>query len=351
MIPLLDRPLVQFGLALAAVLILPLVMRSGTLASEILIYGLAVAACNLLLGYTGLLSFGQGIFFGLGSYVAGLGLVRAGLPAPVMLLLSLALGALVAAAVGWVSIRRQGVYFVMLTLAFSQMFYFLAYTFSGLTGGDNGLLDIPRPRLAGTVLSDPWTYYAFVAVLFLGLFAALQRVALSTFGRTLLAIRDNEARAGAIGYPVRAFKVAAFAISGAVTAFAGALHAMLIGVAPLSNIDYHTSETLLIMTIIGGAANLFASLLGAGAYLLAADALSAIWPRWLLLLGLLLIVITLFLQRGLWGLIERAVALVTRPPPPDDPAPDRPVVADPAVAPAAEGLPVAETGRAPEVAR
>jgi branched-chain amino acid transport system permease protein len=92
---------------------------------------------------------------------------------------------------------------------------------------------------------------------------------------------------------------------------------MLIGVAPLSNIDYHTSETLLIMTIIGGAANLFASLLGAGAYLLAADALSAIWPRWLLLLGLLLIVITLFLQRGLWGLIEHAVALVTRAPPPE----------------------------------
>ncbi len=89
---------------------------------------------------------------------------------------------------------------------------------------------------------------------------------------------------------MRAFKVAAFAISGAVTAFAGALHAMLIGVAPLSNIDYHTSETLLIMTIIGGSANLFASLLGPGAYLLAADTLSAIWPRWLLLLGLLLIV-------------------------------------------------------------
>ena len=190
-----------------------------------------------------------------------------------------------------------------------------------------------------------------MAVLLLGLFAALQRVALSTFGRTLLAIRDNEGRAGAIGYPVRAFKVAAFAISGAVTAFAGALHAMLIGVAPLSNIDYDTSETLLIMTIIGGSANLFASLLGAGAYLIAADALSAIWPRWLLLLGLLLIVITLFLQRGLWGLIERAVALVTRAPPPDDPAPDRPVVTDPAVAPVAEPLPASDAGRAPEVAR
>ena len=326
MIRFLDRPVLQFGLAMATVMALPLSMRSGILASEILIYGLAVAACNLLLGYTGLLSFGQGIFFGIGSYVAGLSLVRVGLPAPVMLFLALVAGALVAAGVGWVSIRRQGVYFVMLTLSFSQMFYFLAYTFSGITGGDNGLLDVPRPILAGVRLSNPWTYYALVAVLFLVLFAVLQRVALSIFGRTLLAIRDNEGRAAAIGYPVRSFKVAAFAISGAVTAFAGALHAVLIGIAPLSNIDYHTSETLLIMTIIGGTANLFASLLGAGAYLLAADALSTIWPRWLLLLGLLLVVITLFMQRGLWGLVEGAVRLTAGEHPPDDPAPDRPVV-------------------------
>ena len=314
---LLERPIVHFGLAVATALVLPLVLRSGTLASEILIYGLAAAACNLLLGYTGLLSFGQGIFFGLGSYAAGLILLRAGWPAPAMLPAVALVGAATAAAVGWFSIRRQGVYFVMLTLAFSQLFYFLAYTFSDLTGGDNGLLNVPRPALGGQVLADPWAYYAFVAVLFLALFAALQRVALSTFGRTLLAIRDNEARASAIGFPVRAFKVAAFAISGAVTALAGALHAMLIGVAPLSNIEYHTSEIVLIMTIIGGAGNLFASVLGAAFYLVAGDLLSAIWPRWLLLLGLLLVAIALFMQRGLWGLIERAAALAVREPPPD----------------------------------
>ena len=314
---LLERPLVHFALAVVTVLVLPLVLRSGTLASEILIFGLAAAACNLLLGYTGLLSFGQGIFFGLGSYAAGLLLLRADLPAAAMLPAVALVGAVTATAVGWLSIRRQGVYFVMLTLAFSQLFYFLAYTFSDLTGGDNGLLNIPRPRIGERVLGDPWAYYAYVAVLFLVLFALLQRVALSTFGRTLLAIRDNEARASAIGFPVRAFKVAAFAISGAVTALAGALHAMLIGVAPLSNIEYHTSETLLIMTIIGGTANLFASVLGAAFYLVAGDLLSAIWPRWLLLLGALLIAIALFMQRGLWGLIERAAAAITRSPAPE----------------------------------
>ncbi len=305
---MINNPVFHFVLAVITVLCLPLFLRSGVLASEILIYGLAVAACNLLLGFTGLLSFGQGIFFGVGSYVAGILLTRYQIPVPEMLLVSLVLGAVIAIGVGWLSIRRQGVYFVMLTLAFSQFFFFLAYTFSGLTGGDNGILDVPRPVIAGFDFTDLWNYYYFVAAVFLLVFALMLRTTQSTFGHTLRAIRENEARASAIGFPVKAFKIAAFAISGAVTALAGALHAMLIGVAPLSNIEYHSSEIILIMTIIGGSGNLFASLLGAGSYLVLADVLSAIWPRWLLLLGLALIVVALFMQRGLWGLIESLVS-------------------------------------------
>lgn len=305
-----DRPSVQFGLAVAVALALPLCLSSGILASEVLIFAIVVSACNLLLGYTGLLSFGQGIFFGLGTYVAGIGLTRYGLSVAAVLAGATVLGALVAAAVGWLSIRRQGVYFVMLTLAFSQLFYFLAYTFSGITGGDNGILDVPRPAI-GRVLNDPWSYYAFVAVCFVVVFGVLIVVTQSTFGRTLVAIRENEARAAAIGFPTKMFKTQAFAISGAVTAFGGALHAMLVGVAPLSNIEYHTSEMILIMTIIGGTSSLFGSVLGAGFFLLMADALSTIWPRWLLLLGLVLIAVALFMQRGLWGLVERASAAFT----------------------------------------
>lgn len=305
-----DRPWVQFGLAVAVALALPFCLSSGILASEVLIFAIVVAACNLLLGYTGLLSFGQGIFFGLGTYFAGVGLTRYGVAVPVVLVGATVLGAVVAAAVGWLSIRRQGVYFVMLTLAFSQLFYFLAYTFSDLTGGDNGILDVPRPNIGG-VLNNPWSYYAFVAVCFVVVFGVLLIVTQSTFGRTLVAIRENEARAAAIGFPTKVFKTQAFAISGAVTAFGGALHAMLIGVAPLSNIEYHTSEQILIMTIIGGTSSLFGSVLGAGFFLLMADALSAIWPRWLLLLGLALIVVALFMQRGLWGLVEKASTAFT----------------------------------------
>lgn len=320
----LDKPLVQFALAVLTVAVLPLFLSSGILATEILIFAMVVAACNLLLGYTGLLSFGQGIFFGIGTYVAGICLTRWAIPVPLVLLGAAVLGAATAMLVGWISIRRQGVYFVMLTLAFSQLFYFLAYTFSGVTGGDNGLLGVPRPSIGGTALDAPWSYYSYVAVCFVIIFALLIMVTQSTFGRTLLAIRENEGRAAAIGFPTRLFKIEAFAISGAVTAFGGALHAMLIGVAPLSNIEYHTSELILIMTIIGGSSGLFGSVLGAAFYLLAADALSTVWPRWLLLLGLVLITVALFLQRGLWGLVERGYDLAFRRGAHTDTSPDTP---------------------------
>ncbi|CAQ71915.1 Branched-chain amino acid inner-membrane translocator [Cupriavidus taiwanensis LMG 19424] len=294
-------------LALGVTLLLPLTMRSGTLATEVLIYAMAAMACNLLLGYTGLLSFGQGIFFGLGSYAVGLALTRASLPMPLALLLAIAIGAAAAALVGWFAIRQRGTYFVMLTLAFAQMFYFLAYTAPGITGGDNGLLDIPRPPLsvaghALVPLASPWQFYGFVAVLFLAVFLAVLRVTESVLGRTLLAIRDNEERALAVGYNVKAFKLLAFMVSGAVTGLAGALHAMLTGIAPLTNIDYHASEMILVMTVIGGTGNIFASVLGAAFYVLLADWLSTLWPRWLMLLGFLLIAVSLFMQRGLWGL-------------------------------------------------
>lgn len=302
---------IHFLLALAVVVLMPLLMQSGSLASEVLIFGLAAMGCNLLLGFTGLLSFGQGVFFGLGSYTIALTLTRWPLPMPLALLLAMVLGALGAAIVGWVAIRQKGTYFVMLTLAFSQMFYFIAYTATGLTGGDNGLMDIPRPSIAlmGHTLwslTSPWQFYGFVAAVFLLAFWLLQTVSRSTFGRTLLAVRDNEERAAAIGYNLKLLKLQAFVISGAVTGLAGALHAMMTGIAPLSNAEYHTSEMILVMTVIGGAGNLFASVLGSAFYVLMADWLSSLWPRWLLLLGLVLMAVSLWMQRGLWGLGDSA---------------------------------------------
>jgi branched-chain amino acid transport system permease protein len=304
-------------LAVLVVCILPATLSSGSLATEVLVFSLAALGCNLLLGHTGLLSFGQGIFFGLGSYSAALVLTKAAMPVSVALLAAVIVGAAAAALVGWFSIRQRGTYFVMLTLAFGQMFYFLAYTTPSITGGDNGLLDVPRPALSLfgkklMPLDSPWQYYTLVAILFLFAFWLLMRVSHSVFGRTLLAIRDNEARAAAVGYNVQRFKLMAFIISGAVTGLAGALHAMMTGLAPLSNIDYHTSEMIVVMTVIGGTGNLFASVLGAAFYVLFADWVANLWPRWLLLLGLVLIVVSLFMQRGLWGLGERIWRAVRR---------------------------------------
>ncbi|MBO9536233.1 branched-chain amino acid ABC transporter permease [Herbaspirillum sp.] len=302
-------------LAAAVALLLPLALTSGTLATEVLVFALAALGCNLLLGYTGLMSFGQGIFFGVGSYTAGVVLLH--LKAPLLPALAMAAlgGAIAALLVGWFSIRQRGTYFVMLTLAFAQMFYFLAYTMKDVTGGDNGLLDIPRPPLSvfGQTLlptATSWQYYTVVAVLFVLVFWLLQRVVDSVLGRTLLAVRDNEARASAVGYDIRLLKLAAFVISGAVTGLAGGLHAMMTGVAPLSNIEYHTSEAILIMTVIGGTGNLFASVLGASFYVLAGNWLSTLWPRWLMLLGLLLIAVSLYMQKGLFGLAMKLVDAV-----------------------------------------
>ncbi len=301
-------------LSIVTVLLLPAMLSSASLATEVLIFALAALGCNLLLGYTGLMSFGQGIFLGLGSYAAGLALLYMRVPLLAALLAAMVVGAVAALVVGWFSIRQRGVYFVMLTLAFAQMFYFLAYTLKDITGGDNGLLNIPRPPLSlfGVTLiptSTPWQYYSAVAVIFVIAFALLQRVADSVLGRTLLAIRDNETRAAAIGYDIKSFKLIAFMISGAVTGLAGALYTMLTGIAPLSNIEYHASESILIMTVIGGTGNLFASVLGAAFYVLVGDWLSTLWPRWLMLLGILLIAVSLYMQKGLWGL---GVQLVQR---------------------------------------
>ncbi|MDW5377254.1 branched-chain amino acid ABC transporter permease [Halomonas sp. HP20-15] len=303
--------LAMFGV----VILLPVVLPSATLATEILIFAMAALACNLLLGYTGLLSFGQAIFFGAGAYCSALGMLHWQLGLFSALLLALSVGAVLALLVGLLCIRRKGIYFVMLTLALTQMAYFLAYTLSDWTGGDNGLLGVPRPPIAlgGTTfvsLASPLAFYGLVAVLFAVIYIMARRITSSPFGSTLLAIRENEARAAALGYDIRLFKIMVFVLSGAITALAGALYAMLLNFAPLSNIELLMSEQILIMTIIGGTGSLFGSLLGAGSIVLLGDILSAIWPRWMLLLGVALIAVVIFMRGGLWGgltsLLQRA---------------------------------------------
>lgn len=294
------------GVALATVIALPAILPSYTMASLILIFAIASLGCNLLLGLAGLMSFGQGIFFGFGAYGAGLLMLRFGFGLLPAVIASIVIGGLVAAVIGFLAIRRRGVYFVLLTFAFAQMFSFLVYALSDLTGGENGLLNVPRPPVAlGGLklfgLDGSLALYALVALCFVLTYQVLQQVSRSPFGSTLKAIKDNENRARAIGYDTDRFKAFAFMMSGGVTGLAGALYALLLRAVPDAAMQMPMSQNILVMTIVGGTGSLYGSVLGAFGVTVLSDSVSTLWPRWQISLGLALIALVLFLQGGLWS--------------------------------------------------
>lgn len=294
---------------IATVALLPAVLPSVSLATECVIFVIATLGCNLLLGRVGLLSFGQGIFFGAGSYATGLAIVRLGAGPVFSLLAALLLGSMVAALIGSLAARRRGVYFIMLTLAFTQMCYFLAFGMSGVTGGDNGLLGVSRPPLSflGTTLlplDSDLSFYALCSIICVAVYALLARVTGSPFGAVLVAIRENESRTFAVGYNPLAYKILAFVLSGMVTAVAGGLYAMFLRFVPLSNIDISMSERILIMTMLGGVGSLFGGVIGAVTVVVLSHLLSDLWSRWILLLGLVLIVVAVCLPGGLWSALQ-----------------------------------------------
>ena len=309
--------------SIAIAILLPLVLPSVALATEVVVFIIATLGCTLLLGYVGLLSFGQAIFFGFGAYACGLTLLNvAGIGTLAALCLTVIGSMAIGLLIGVLSTQKRGIYLVMLTFALSEMFFFLAYALANVTGGDNGMLNIPRPDLAlGGVtwwpLHGQLSFYAFAAAVFLIVYFLLRLLVASPFGSTLIAIRENEDRAASLGYNVRLFKIAAFVVSAAVTGVAGGLYAVFLNFAPLSNIDVSMSERIIIMTILGGSQSLFGGVLGAIFFVVLSNFLSAIWPRWLLIIGLLLMLVASYLRGGLLSglewLIERGRAYRPRP--------------------------------------
>ncbi len=299
------------GIALATVIALPLILPSFSQASLILIFAMAALGCNLLLGQAGLMSFGQGIFFGFGAYGAGLLMKHLDFGLLMALLSAVVLGAVVAGAVGYLAIRRRGTYFVLLTFAFAQMFGFLVFALNELTGGENGLRNVPRPPLAVgpltiAVIDDPLSMYLLIGVLFVLAYQLTHQVSQSPFGSILRGIKDNENRARALGYDTDRFKALAFVMSGAVTGVAGALYALLFRSVPDAAMQVPMSQNILVMTIVGGAGSLYGSVLGAFGVIVLSDTVSMFWSRWQISLGLTLIAIVLFLQGGLWAGISQA---------------------------------------------
>jgi branched-chain amino acid transport system permease protein len=294
--------LVRLGLLVAAIVLLPLVVRP-VVAAEIWIFAIAAMALNLIFGYTGMLSFGQATFFGLAAYTAGLMMIHWEASLLAVLVAGTLVGAVAAAALGYVCIQRVGTYFIMLTFGFNQMFYFIAYKWTSVTGGDDGLPGIPRPPLGLGPLSirldTSLRYYAFVAAAFLVAFYAMKRVVDSPLGVIFRAIRENPGRAAAVGYDVKRYKWLAFTIAGAFTGFAGVLYSMMFGIVPLESISWIISGDIVFMVLIGGIGNLYGPLVGAATFKWLSETVSVVWHRWPLMLGVALVVVVLFLRGGL----------------------------------------------------
>jgi branched-chain amino acid transport system permease protein len=303
---------------LALLLVYPLVMPPYLLSvlTEILILGIFAMSLDLILGYTGLISFGHAAFFGVGAYVAGVAAVRLSPHLGVTLPLALLGAGLAALVIGYLCIRASGIYFLMLTLAFAQVLYAVAFKWTPVTGGSNGLSGIPRPTLGllpgGGDLSDPTRFYFLVLLCFLAVYYGLRRVVASPFGRALVGIRENEARMSAIGCDVARFKLAAFVLAGVLAGLSGALMTYLNVFVSPAQLNWTTSGQVLVMVIIGGAGTLIGPVLGAALVLLLQNFVSAQTDRWPMIMGAVFIIFVLVARFGLIGLWDRLVARLSR---------------------------------------
>ena len=280
-----------------AVLLLPVVVRHA-IATEIWIFAIFGLGLNLLLGYTGLLSFGQATFFGSAGYVAGYLLKHYGVGVPLVLAIGIVVGALTAAVVGYLCVQRAGLYFIMLTFALNQMFYFTAYQWTTVTGGEDGMPGVPRPDVLGLDIHGPLAYYTLVAILFLASLWIMKRIVESPLGKILQSIRENELRAEALGYDVARMKLAAFVVGGAFSGLAGVLYAMLFGIVPLEAIGFVFSGNVVFATLIGGSGSLYGPVIGSFVFIWLSESVSAMWARWPLLLGVAFVIVVLFFRGG-----------------------------------------------------
>ena len=294
------------GFATVALLVFPVFTQALdwpyylSLVTRAMILALAASALNLVLGYGGLVSFGHATYYGLGAYTVAV-LAREGIrQAWVVWPAAVAVAALAALAIGAVSLRTRGLYFIMITLAFAQMVYYFVVSFKQY-GGQDGLR-APRTDF-GVSLGDVEVYYLAFGLLVVSL-VVLWRIVHARFGRALQAVRDNEVRAATVGFPVYRIQLAAFVLSGALTGLAGALmahHTQYVSPAMLS---WPQSGHFLFMVILGGVGRFFAGVLGAGALVLIEELFHVVTVSWQLYVGLTLLAVVLLAPRGLAGLAE-----------------------------------------------
>ncbi|MGO1659073.1 MAG: branched-chain amino acid ABC transporter permease [Marinobacter sp.] len=275
---------------------------------DLLCFALFACAFNLLLGYAGLLSFGHAAFFGGAAYITGFVTKEWGFPPLLGILAGTGFTLILGAIFGFLAIRRQGIYFAMVTLALAQIIYFLALQMP-FTGGENGLQGIPRGELLGFIdLNHPLTMYYFVFAIFLIGFGIIHRTIHSPFGEVLQAIRENEPRALSLGYDVERFKLLAFVISATLAGLAGATKAIVFQFAALTNAHWQTSGEVILMTLVGGLGTVFGPVIGAITVGALSHELSAFGSWVQVILGTIFVVCVMVFRRGIVGEVQRLVS-------------------------------------------
>jgi len=280
--------------------LLPFITSFKALASQMLIFAIIAIGYDIVFGYTGLLSLGHAAFFGLGAYGTGLSLIHLSVPVPVALLIGIVLSLLIAFPMGYLAIRRRGIYFAMTTMAFAQMIYFIAFKWRSLTGGDDGLHGVPRPHLGPINLSSELSLYYFILFFFILSLVLGIRIIRSPFGKTLECLRENEDRARSIGFSPARFKLMSFAISAFFTSLAGGLYALLQNFVPLFALSLDTSGDIVLMILIGGKGTLYGPIMAAMALIFLKNLLSSSTNIWPLFLGLLFVLSVMIFREGVF---------------------------------------------------
>jgi len=266
-----------------------------------LCFALFACAFNLLIGYVGLVSFGHALYFGWAGYLAAHAAKVWGMPPELAVLIGTITGMGVGLIAGVVAIRRQGIYFAMITLALAQMMYLVALRVK-LTGGEDGIQGVPRGRLFGVFdLSDQMTMYAFVVVVALAAFFLIYRIINSPFGEVLKAVRENEQRAVSLGYKTDDYKLVAFVLSATLAGLAGSLKALVFQLASLTDVHWTMSGEVVLMTLVGGLGTIFGPIVGAF-LIVAMENYLAPFGQWVLVIqGAVFVICVLAFRRGIVG--------------------------------------------------
>ena len=283
------------------------------LASRVVILGLAAMALNFLLGFTGVLSFGHAAYFGLGAYGAAMSIKFFAPSTPLAIVVGIVVGTLAAAAIGALIVKLRGVYFAMVTIAFGQVFYFIAFRWNTVTGGDDGVNGWHRePLHLGfaniDIAGNDKAFYYLVLVLFAVAVAIMAALLRSPLGRTLIAIRENERRARFLGIPVEKHIWIAFVISGLFASLAGTLYALLSNFTDPRSLHWTLSGNFVIMAVLGGMRSFWGPLIGAAIFVVLQDWVSSHTENWMSVIGLFFVLVVTFFPRGVLGIIKRRVA-------------------------------------------